>query len=1135
MKCRKCAAQIPDNSVRCPNCGIKVSMHCPNCGTSNLFGNKFCTHCGFALLKKCPDCGAVNVYSADKCRKCGFSFSQESVSAPVIENSVQSETADIKTDNLEEVQKTSIAAEESNLDTSQEEVVSAFSADVHAEDVQTSPQEPIEQNYNPISSEIETKTFVPVDDEIQSEKNEDNIKDNPKIDNNNETQEQILINDIEPIEEDINIDNQNFDDDEDSQIINTDSADDFNSVEIQSEIVERVSNSLKNSITKHIIALQGEEGSGKSVILKQIADLFKNDGFLFLYGSCTPLLQITSFGFFQDAFLRIMGFPTYTKTTEAFFKDFKKSRFYGMFNFLSSDELELFLNIFYPVQKDKFDNILINRQVMFSILEKVIKSFSLNNNLIIAIDNFELLDGASYDFIVYMLKKGYFFNNRIKLLTAYQEDKKIQSYFDIAGIDENIFEMINIKKLSPEEMINAVKHSLSIDVNGIIPKKYLNELIEKSNGNALKFEQEIALLFNTGYISVVGNNIVINEENKPNDNIETFEELVKLRLNSRAPAVKNVLYTAAIMGFRFASGILISAVDLPFDKAEKILDYLKQELFITEVDNYTLEFKSLELWKIIYKQAQNDMLYKENSQRLYNTLKPLILSSNLQKLISCTEALSKKEEFDIWQDTASICAKIGDTNLYIIAQKQCLKLIEEQNFPEGESLKAVIYEELGKLLYKKSPQEAISFLSNILDDRIKAEDVKKVIDLSAYFVNACYLTGNYFGAAEAVDAAVNLACSNPNEVNNADIALMKTRKLKALLNIGNSEQIINLVNEDIILDIENVLASTHLDLDYKNLLIEAWLNSKIVLAKAYALQGNNMIFDVIADLKEFEIKHKYNIEFYSVQIDILETFAHTITGDIEKSNEILKDIFEKTKNTFIHPELLCEWNLISVINRILLDDKTTLKSDLFELAAFSNNINEHFIKNILRLILGYILREDGETQKAFEIFNEEITYFAREKVAIGALLAWLFIVQSNINDGDDEAALNTASKSLEIAQSAKINNNFFIINFERYIAEIYIRKGDFAAAKMYFEKAVTLAKQYNLRYQLAELYSAWGKCLENYMKLSNDYSEDNINSVFQAYDMAINYSEEIKINQIKEKALRAKIDFNNFCRLHPVK
>ena len=470
MKCRKCAAQIPDNSVRCPNCGIKVSMHCPNCGTSNLFGNKFCTHCGFALLKKCPDCGAVNVYSADKCRKCGFSFSQESVSAPVIENSVQSETADIKTDNLEEVQKTSIAAEESNLDTSQEEVVSAFSADVHAEDVQTSPQEPIEQNYNPISSEIETKTFVPVDDEIQSEKNEDNIKDNPKIDNNNETQEQILINDIEPIEEDINIDNQNFDDDEDSQIINTDSADDFNSVEIQSEIVERVSNSLKNSITKHIIALQGEEGSGKSVILKQIADLFKNDGFLFLYGSCTPLLQITSFGFFQDAFLRIMGFPTYTKTTEAFFKDFKKSRFYGMFNFLSSDELELFLNIFYPVQKDKFDNILINRQVMFSILEKVIKSFSLNNNLIIAIDNFELLDGASYDFIVYMLKKGYFFNNRIKLLTAYQEDKKIQSYFDIAGIDENIFEMINIKKLSPEEMINAVKHSLSIDVTGLFLK-----------------------------------------------------------------------------------------------------------------------------------------------------------------------------------------------------------------------------------------------------------------------------------------------------------------------------------------------------------------------------------------------------------------------------------------------------------------------------------------------------------------------------------------------------------------------------------------------------------------------------------------------------------------------------------------
>ncbi len=1132
MKCRKCAAQIPDNSVRCPNCGIKIAMTCPNCGASNLFGNKFCTECGFALLKKCPVCGAVNIYSAVNCRKCNHSFSAPEEKKPVAQ--------EIST-NIENNEKIIIEQEEPVEKQIENEVVEPFSADVYNDnsnerDISQSIQEPDETVQ--IEEDEELKTFVPVETEAQNsivnEEPKDSLNTAQEQDNSLDNQEPVEIQEFEPLEEDI--DSQNFEEDfdDDTEIINTENVKDFSSISIQQEVVEKVTTSLKTSITKHIIALQGSEGCGKTAVLKQTADILQNDGFLFLYGSCTPLLQITSFGFFQDAFLRIMGFPPYTKTTESFFKDFKKSHFYSMFSFLNSEELELFLNIFYPVQKDKFENILVNKQVMFSILEKVIKSFSLNVNLIIAIDNFELLDGASYDFIVYMLEKGYF-NDRVKLIAAYQENKKIQSYFDLNNVNENIFEMINMEKLPAEEMIESVNHSLAIDIKDIMPQTYLDEIIDKSNGNALRFEQEIALLFNMDYISVCDNNIVINEENKPDINIETYEELIKLRLNSLTPGVKNVLFTAAIMGYRFAGGILRSAAALSSDKFSKILDYLVHELFIIKVDAYTYEFKSLELWKIIFKQAQNDLLYKENSQRLYNVLKPLILSSNLQKLISCTEALSKDEEFTIWQDTASICAKLGDTNLYIIAQKQCLKLIDKQNLQDSEELKSLIYEQLGKLLYKISPQEAISYLSNILDDRIKAEDVKKVIDLSSYFINSCYLAGNYFGAAEAVDAVVAVVSANRNEISDVDIALIKTRKLKALLNIGNCEQIINLVNEDIILDIERDLNSYIKDSDYKNILIEAWLNSKLILAKAFAVQGNNLIFDTINELKDFENKYKYNLEYYNIQINLIEAIADTISGDVDKSNEKLTQIHTLTKESVLLPELLCEWNLINIINRLLLKDFSSLKQDLFELTTFSNNINEHFIKNILKLLLGYILKEEGDLKKAVDIYNDEIAYFAKEKVAVGALLAWLFIIQLNFESGDLDTALNTASKALEIAQSAKINNNFFIISFEKYIAEIYMLKGDFTAAVMYFEKAASLAKDYNLRYQLVELYLAWGKCIENFMKIPENYTDDNITLTSQLYEKALNCSNEIKINHLYDKALRAKADFNNFCRLNPVR
>ena len=77
MFCRKCGAEIPDESIRCSSCGVKVNMHCPKCKTLNSFGTKTCKNCGFELLKVCSDCGASNLYSAKECRKCKKSFIQE--------------------------------------------------------------------------------------------------------------------------------------------------------------------------------------------------------------------------------------------------------------------------------------------------------------------------------------------------------------------------------------------------------------------------------------------------------------------------------------------------------------------------------------------------------------------------------------------------------------------------------------------------------------------------------------------------------------------------------------------------------------------------------------------------------------------------------------------------------------------------------------------------------------------------------------------------------------------------------------------------------------------------------------------------------------------------------------------------
>ena len=117
--------------------------------------------------------------------------------------------------------------------------------------------------------------------------------------------------------------------------------------------------------------------------------------------------------------------------------------------------------------------------------------------------------------------------------------------------------------------------------------------------------------------------------------------------------------------------------------------------------------------------------------------------------------------------------------------------------------------------------------------------------------------------------------------------------VKALFNIGNSEQIINLVNEDIMPDLERGLEAKQVDSKYKSLLVDAWLNAKTILAKAYAIQGNNQVFNVITSLKQFLDKYSYNTEFYTLQIALKGLLYNMVKIKFQKERRMIngKDSF----------------------------------------------------------------------------------------------------------------------------------------------------------------------------------------------------------------------------------------------------
>ena len=78
--------------------------------------------------------------------------------------------------------------------------------------------------------------------------------------------------------------------------------------------------------------------------------------------------------------------------------------------------------------------------------------------------------------------------------------------------------------------------------------------------------------------------------------------------------------------------------------------------------------------------------------------------------------------------------------------------------------------------------------------------------------------------------------------------------------------------------------------------------------------------------------------------------------------------------------IISKWNFIDILNKFFNKSYTTLYSELFNVAAYANNVNDSFTKNILKTILAKVLKDNNQTKKALEILEEQVAYFAKEKV-----------------------------------------------------------------------------------------------------------------------------------------------------------
>ena len=1103
MQCPKCKSTIADNALRCPTCNLKVRFVCPECKSINKMGQKICKNCGFEIFKECSTCGAVNVYTAKYCRKCG-----EDLSIKPAEH-VIAETLPEKTENT---------AIESIIESQQPEIT---------ESVQIKESEEEENIKNEVPDEIlnaDDGIIISSEDiDISEEQLKDLFDKVGEIEKNQERKAEVEAEIQRKFEQ------QDAVSSEEEEYLPPEYIQ-LNQKDAQTAIVDAIQNPLKR-----VISLNGKEGYGKSLIIKYVMEALRKENYVWALGECNALTQITPFGYLQDSLLNLFKLSNFSANIDDFISNNTKALEAQFFN-LNPKEIQDLFNFLYPVRSADFNGILKRKEYTINILKKVFETLSMKSLIIFVIDDFENIDGASFDFLKNIISDEKF-NEKIKILIINKYNKIAQGYFYNKELKQNNFANIFLSGLDKDQSLSLIDTLYGLNIH--LPDNIENQIVQNSKGTSAYIEQACLFLNEMGIISSSdGVNIEFNHEyddyELPNNTYKILEERLKL-LEQNNLILVHALYYASLLGNKFSIQQFENVLQffrISKEDFQQLCSILINANYLTVFSDNFLAFKNTIVWHYVYERAKTDEKFAEFNSNIYACIEHLTLSNNSLKPLLLQNFDNKKEAFMYWSKNSEYASYLGDTNLYVISLKQQLKIANDITDILSAQERINKYKKMGKILYKLSAKEAINYLSAAIAYYKESASYSpaRIIELSAFLVQACKKTGNYLGVIEACDTAINAL---PDGEFIVEKALITSKKLNALLYIGNCEEIINLSNTELLIVMEEALAKQNISKIVSDTgIFEIWIDTSLCLASAYAIKGDKKCFEVLSKVDDALVTNKIDDVKSKRQILLTKALAHTMRGEVKLSSDILTAITSKYTTEEMEEEYILRWNLINIINKIISKDYKNLVDEMFQITTFADNIDDIFTKNILKLLLGYIIQTRSKnTAKALEIYNDEIVFFSKEKIATGALLCWYLIANASIITQGVDFALDIALKALDVAKGPKINNYLFIIILKRLIADIYMIKHDFEAAKMYLEKAMSIAQNNDLRYLQMLLYHSYAKYNEEMINIYKDNAQEYAQAAIDMYKSSLNLCQNLLLTPYENLIKKDLTSFKVACQL----
>ncbi len=1174
MICPKCKTEVSSQDTICPGCGLRLKFKCPRCGNYTRIGSSSCSVCGFAFVKFCPKCGSANYASSPECRKCSYVFDnpkkeQEHKEKKRVE--LKNEQPQKKVEQVTKKEQTPppqqklvVFIDFINLET----IFNKYKDEEFRQKVVLNIKTSIKLGFN-VSCEFinphtvvfkipHTKNFKFLDkvklfsDEFEKFNNilnetlgagitykyavlkEDEYKEalSPKqlesgIEKDIITSEgayELLSSEI-PL---IKISPVSY------KMVFLDQKPVFSQSECQREDValEMVLDAINDSNSEiKAISINAPRGCGKTYLLDSLYKRLDGAQHILLKGHCCALTQVTPLGLIQDICLSLFDLSFAPSRYEKRVQELKNALGENLSGHVPQEKIDTLINIAYPLKEAYYEYILENKKKTFEDLKDILVYLKSKNQLTLVIDDFDLIDETSFDFIKYLIECDYF-KSGAKMLLTYRNQHAIAMYINSEKLPKNACLNINLARKEANDVREFIKSQIG-DCN-IIPQGVLNQITLNAQGNFAYVEQVLYSLIETKILALQNKTFAFDPSQSEMYITNSLKELLDERftfLKENHRFEYEFLMISSMLGGKFTKSLMEKVFALELANFEKVAAFLEKNGYVKRITENIFEFKNSLVWSYVYACAKDDKDILEAQKKLLNEICKRTVSSPAIPALLAQVTGEKDLAFSLWTMSLKLASYIGDVSFYTLCQKQSLILLEDVKLANFEYIKNNICERLGKLTYNKNPKEAMEYLSNAIVSAQKSQNENKVVELSGYLIQSCKIAQNYPAIVETVDAVLAIYSKPKQELQRA---LIKTRKLEALLHLGNWSEIASIVNNEVNPVLQDFLRHPKKN-EFASIreVYEAWIMANIVLAESFAQQGSPLAFELIEEIqKELNKDKSHHSTRLKLHLALAHACAQTSRGFVKDSDEILQSILKEFSYAVNDLKLVSKWNLIDVFNKIFGGNFENIKEDLFEAVTFANNCGDDYTKNILKTMLAYILLKENNALRALEICAEQMTYFSDKKIAFGALLAWYISAKATLPTSGADRCIEICEKAVTICESAKISSINFKILFQELLSRAYLQKNDFDNAKMYCELALQDASANELLFLQMRLY----RLRANIMQDSIAHVEDEkklalAQNTVRIYEKALYLAGRLALEKHQYTIQKELTAFRAYCQL----